>query len=338
MILNNINFTIYRKQLTTIYVISLKIPCESLMPMFLFPLYLSLFVVAAYAMAESTEELERVFGQGFAGGVVLGIMTALPETLLVLEASVEGIKDVALGATLGGNLILLTLGVGLVGLYHRAKWGEELRMKGDYGLDVLFLVFSTLYFLAVYLYGSLDSFTSIPFLVIYAVYLYERSLRGVKSMRDSETVPLKRKLKTTLMLSLALAILVLISGRFASSLDSLASSLGLPSLWLSLIIAPIAAELEEKLGAFLLVRKREGGGSTAVVSFIGSKIENSTLLPAIIGLTGGVQLHSATGVLLSFFLSTGIFLAFLENGRLSSLESSLLILTYAVLAVIPLYL
>ncbi|PSN91655.1 Na(+)/Ca(2+) exchanging, partial [Candidatus Marsarchaeota G1 archaeon OSP_B] len=105
---------------------------------------LGALTVAAELIAKGTEELEGAIGQGMAGGVVLGFLTALPETIVVVVAVLNSAGDVALGSAIGGNVILFTLGIGLVGLVYVKKWKSPLKMVGDYSVEYNFLVLSTL--------------------------------------------------------------------------------------------------------------------------------------------------------------------------------------------------
>jgi cation:H+ antiporter len=54
-------------------------------------------------------------------GIVMGLLTALPETILVIIASISGHYDIALGSTIGGNVFLFTLGIGLVRIIYKLK-------------------------------------------------------------------------------------------------------------------------------------------------------------------------------------------------------------------------
>ena len=54
-------------------------------------------------------------------GIVIGLLTALPETILVITASISGHYDITLGSIIGDNVILFTLGIGLVRIIYKLK-------------------------------------------------------------------------------------------------------------------------------------------------------------------------------------------------------------------------
>jgi len=52
----------------------------------------------------------------------MGLLTALPETILVIVESISGHYDIALGSkAISDNVILFTLGIGLVRIIYRLK-------------------------------------------------------------------------------------------------------------------------------------------------------------------------------------------------------------------------
>src|SRR5271154_5038266 len=114
------------------------------------------FALAAEFIAIGTEKIEPLIGQGMAGGVVLGLIGALPETIFVVIATLKGSYTIALGSALGGNIILFTLGIGIIGIVYTLKWKRPIQMKEDYEIEVRFLLFSTLVLIVLLVYGTLN--------------------------------------------------------------------------------------------------------------------------------------------------------------------------------------
>jgi hypothetical protein len=65
-------------------------------------------VASAALISEGAHELERSFGQGIVGGMILGLIETLPETAVVAFSASYGDVGVALGTALGGNVFLFT--------------------------------------------------------------------------------------------------------------------------------------------------------------------------------------------------------------------------------------
>ena len=51
----------------------------------------------------------------------MGLLTALPEIIFTIIASISCHYDITLGSTIGGNVILFTLCIGLVRIIYRLK-------------------------------------------------------------------------------------------------------------------------------------------------------------------------------------------------------------------------
>ena len=90
--------------------------------------------------------------QGISGGIVMSLLTALPGTIFVIIASISGHYDIALGSAIGGNVILFTLSIGLVGIIYKLKWGTNLIISEEYKVENTFLFLSTLAIILVLLY------------------------------------------------------------------------------------------------------------------------------------------------------------------------------------------
>ncbi|MBW9141978.1 MAG: sodium:calcium antiporter, partial [Candidatus Aramenus sp.] len=104
--------------------------------------------------------------------------------------------------------------------------------------------------------------------------------------------------------------------------------LGVPPVWLSLVLTPIASEMEEKVSAIRLATSHAEGGSLAIVSFIGSKIENATVLLALIGIFTDFDLHPALPEVISALIANVIGVVTLLDGKLGAKESVMLIVLY----------
>ncbi len=280
--------------------------------------------LASEALARGAEELEKGLSQGIVGGLVLGLLTSLPETVFVVVALLNEKFSVALGSAIGGNVVLFTFGVGLVGLAYFWKWRTKLRMVGDYKVENRFLLLTTLSLAGVIAYGRLNMWDAIPLLLIYSGYVGYRLRAGEKRSSEGEV----NKRKAVLYLLLGAATIVALSDLFVNYLYDTAVVLGVPPVWLSLVLTPIASEMEEKVSAIRLATSHAEGGSLAIVSFIGSKIENATVLLALIGIFTDFDLHPALPEVISALIANVIGVVTLLDGKLGAKESVMLIVLY----------
>lgn len=293
---------------------------------------LVIFGVAAEFIARGTEKMETLLGQGMAGGVILGFMSALPETIFVIVASLSGYYAVAVATALGGNVLLFTLGIGLIGVAYFSKWKTDVVLKEDYHVDIAFLILSTFALLLLLVYGKLDAVSGILLFLIYAVYIAYRYLQAHSRLMMHIGTRRGRIIlfEGLVFMLIGVGMIALVSGYFIKDIINVAGILAIPAIWLALIIAPMAADLEELISAYKLSRRTPGGGSTAIVGFIGSKLENNTILVGIIGLlaVAPVYLGSVAPEFIAVMIINAIAISLLSRGRFTYPQGVALIAFY----------
>ena len=299
-----------------------------------FVIFIAIFV-SAELLAKGADELEDFLGQGITGGIILGFLTALPETIFVIVASLEGSFDVALGSAIGGNVLLFTLGIGLVGLLYALKWRSTLQISSEYSVENVFLIISSVAMLLVLIYGKLDIISALLLILIYIIYVVYRVIkfRGERGSRKEGNL-----VKPIIFIIAGGILLVVFSHYFVDYINEIATMFNVPAIWLSLLIAPIAGELEEKISAFRLIQMSKDGGSLSILSFVGSKIENATVLLGIIGLFTDYKLQVALPEYISALVANIIAIYVLFDKRLRTIESTILIGVYIVMVILSFYL
>jgi cation:H+ antiporter len=142
-------------------------------------IWLSELIVASWALSYGAEHLSFRYGAKFVGRTVLSVATTLPEIAIVIYAAAGGSYGVALGAGLGSNLLMMTLGLSLMLIIATTRLSKA-PLKGvnvsSFKLDKIFLtitaVLSALLFIDGYNY--LDGFIfSGMFLAYFVMAFYE---------------------------------------------------------------------------------------------------------------------------------------------------------------------
>jgi cation:H+ antiporter len=77
-------------------------------------IWLGELVVASWALSYGAEHLSLKYGAKFIGRTFLSVATTLPEIAIVIYAAATGSYDIAIGAGLGSNLLMMTLGLSLM--------------------------------------------------------------------------------------------------------------------------------------------------------------------------------------------------------------------------------
>jgi cation:H+ antiporter len=242
-------------------------------------------------------------GEGAVGSILAAVGTAMPETLIAIVAlvgSADGGEDVAIGAIVGAPFLLATLAMGLVGLFayiyrERRTQGLTLDAHGP-TLERDLLFFLVFFALSLALSWGAPAAVRVPIGVIvflsYFVYIRRTLLSGgeVQAHGSLDPLILERRAEYRTNPGLALCVIQLLVGLgamvggahlFVDELLHIAESLGVEAVVLSLVLAPLATELPEKVNSFFWVR--EGKDSLALGNITGAMVFQSTI-PFGIGL------------------------------------------------------
>jgi cation:H+ antiporter len=240
-------------------------------------------------------------GEGAVGSLLAAVGTALPETLIAIVALVGASKseDIAIGAIVGAPFLLATLAMGLVGgtaYLYRGRREQGITLEAHVPtLDRDLAFFMVFFGLALGLgLGAPEGVRyagGVLFFVAYLVYVAFTLRSGGEAQAEETLNPLimarhadpgEPPLPTAaLQVFIGLGAMVGGAHLFVESLLHFAESIGVEAIVLSLILAPLATELPEKVNSFFWVR--EGKDSLALGNITGAMVFQSTI-PVGIGL------------------------------------------------------
>jgi len=289
----------------------------------------ALLTVASYAIAVSGEKLSERMGHSFGAGVLLGLMTALPETILVFESLALGQVGAGLSSAVGANAMLMTLGLGLLGLVFFLKYRSPITLEGKYGLELRALLISTaligLSLLASALIPGTPgenpleravlALTGVVLASVYVIYAFKSFSTSNEEEKGEGGVT-----RHVLLLIAGGLLAIAVTPYFLKSVEEVSQRFGVPLEFLVYLVSPVAAELEEQLSSYIMIFRGKELGSPAVYSFLGSKIENSTVLISPF-LILGADLTSYSPLLVALIVSNLFSIAVLKDGRLGLKES-----------------
>ncbi len=230
--------------------------------------------------------------KNFTGSVLAAVGTALPETILPIIAVIFFAKnsgeDIGVGAILGAPFMLSTLAFPLIGItalvmvfLKRRKPGLEIE---EIGLrrDIVFFLFaySVAMFIIPYENHLLRIFTAIFLIGLYILYAF-LTLRGEsEEVEEVDGIYLSKGKDYPLWLAgvqVLISLVLMIGGAhlFVHGIEKVSLLLGFSPLLFSLLVAPIATELPEKVNSVLwIVRKKD---SLAVGNVSGAMVFQSTI-------------------------------------------------------------
>ncbi len=243
-----------------------------------------LLIIMSFAselLALGSEILEHKFGAGFVGSVILGFITMLPELMFVLIAINAGEVDVAVGSAVGGNILLFTIGYGMVIFIAYRKHGKIIELKPTMKDDLWYLIIASFYLLWASIDRKLTMIDGIILTSFYFVFVIHQfwESKKLESEREHETVITRKEwYKSGGFMLIGAIMILLIAEPFVENIIEISEEIHIAAIVVALIISPIASEMPEKISAFVLTNKSMKGAEIAIANFIGSKVQASTLL------------------------------------------------------------
>jgi cation:H+ antiporter len=256
-----------------------------------------LVVGGAIVFTNAVEWLGRRLNLGSAavGAILAAVGTALPESLIPVIAIVSGggdAHDVAIGAVIGAPFMLATVAMILVGLSARG-----FRDRRDSGVcvdaDVPAIQRDLVAFLALFPIGVLvgafgvarwaQALAAAALFAGYGVYVW-LTVRASTGSDGDDLAPLyfdtsrddpPNVAQIALQFVAALVLLVVGAELFVKQVEALATAIGVATLVVALILAPLATELPEKINSVLWMRRNED--SLALGNISGAMVFQATI-------------------------------------------------------------
>ena len=271
-------------------------------------LWLGELIISSWVLSYGAEHLSIRYGAKFVGRTLLSIATTLPEIAIVTYAAADGFYGIAIGAGLGSNLLMMTLGLAIMLLIATTRLSRA-PLKGIpvgmFKLDKIFLLATAVISAALFVdgYNFLDGFAFSALFIAYIVmaFLEMKEERKRESLKNTEIQKVESKsrvieiddpgasvrifdramLKAVLAFAAGTIGIVMGAGPFIHSMQGFSIEIGISAIILAVIISPIAGEMPEKISMMILARKGAAGASIAIANVLGSKILNNTLLLAV---------------------------------------------------------
>jgi cation:H+ antiporter len=267
----------------------------------LLALSFAMMIVGAVVFTNAVEwaGVRLDIGHGAVGSVLAAVATALPESLVPVVAIIRGSEgdEIAIGAIIGAPFLLATLAMAVCGaaaVIFRARRGGTTLQLDRHTMTQDLLVFGIALSAAVAL-GTVDArwahvVGAVVLVAGYGGYLARTIRRGKEQGGEEE--PGRLFFDTSkhdppnlgqIIAQLFVGIGLLVGGAelFVSVIESLAHAIGANPLVLTLVIAPLATELPEKLNSVLWIR--QGKDTLALGNVTGAMVFQS-MLPVSVGM------------------------------------------------------
>lgn len=296
-----------------------------------------LIIVGADRLTDGSVALARRFqvSELVIGLTIVAFGTSLPEFVVSLMSSLNGVPAMSIGNVVGSNLFNTLMIVGFT-----AVFAPIVVEKSTVKKDIPFSILSSLVLAALALdtfwdnaatddiLSRADGFVLLAFFVIFLFYSYSLATGSRAEATAEESGAVLPSWKVALFIVLGLAGLVLGGELFVDGASGIARELGISEAVIGLTLAAGGTSLPEL--ATSIVAARKGRSAMAIGNVIGSNLFNifwilgacAMLLPmSVAGLT-------LTDFLMLFVASVLFWLLARTSYRVSRLEGAFLVALY----------
>ena len=259
-------------------------------------------------------------------GLLLGLLTSLPEGAIAVNAVIGATPDLSTGNLFGGTIIIfsLILGIGVV-------LNKEIDNDGRLGFLVLYFLYILLpFFLA--LKGSLNRFDGALLIILYILFLAGLYKDNHHIFNIKIAVINKTKAFKEILIVLTGLITILLSSHYIIELTiSLLKQYSLSPFLIGLIFFPLGTNLPELTVAIASWRRKDKELSFS--NLLGSAVTNILMIGAL----ATVKTYYVTqaynhllAFLFTFILAIVLLIFYYSNKRLSRWEGIILIVIYLI--------
>ncbi|AXY77628.1 sodium:calcium antiporter [Paraflavitalea soli] len=295
---------------------------------FIFIAALTALIIAARFFTNAAEEMGKWLGfPSFVIGIfIVGIGTSLPELVSSILSVRQGVSEIVPGNIIGANISNLLLVTGFAVVINR----KPISLGSTYiYIDLNFLIGCFFTFYIISYDGKItfnEAFIGLIIFVIYSIYLIKG---GVNPREKSST-----DVRTPFPLKGAIILLVAAVGVYfganytVSSIQSIATALGIPEAIIALTVLSLGTTLPEL--AVNITAIKQGKAEMAVGNVLGSCVFNTLVIPAVASTVGSITVPA---VLISFSLpvmaGSGIlFYLLTQDKRISVWEGLMFVMIY----------
>lgn len=267
------------------------------------------------------------------GFTLVAIGTSAPEIMIAINASMEGLTDIAIGNAIGTNIANIGLVLGLTALIKPLRIQSTL-LRREYPLLFLVMLFTYSLMLDGYL-GIMDSclfLLACLALLGYLILLSKKSVLTNKTALKFQQAWLEKRSFKMHYISFAIGLIVLpLSSHYLINASAaVAHSWGISDLVIGLTVVAIGSSLPELVTSILAASK--GADDIAIGNILGSNIFNLLAVMIFPGLIHPAVISHAVlwRDIPVMFLTTGVLLwiNYRNQRKLARWHGALLILVY----------
>jgi len=262
---------------------------------------------------------------------VMAFATTLPNLVVGILSAVKGIPQLSFGDVIGGNIVDLSIVLGLAALVSRKGISSESRTVQNSSLYTIFIAILPLVLVFDGTLSRTDGVVLLLSFIVYALWLFSKKERFTKTYEGlGETLVLKDFLKDLLLLFLGLAALLLSAEGVVKSASFFSTTFSLPIAMVGLLIVGLGNCLPEAVFSLRAAGKDENW--MVLGNLMGSVIMCATLVLGVVALICPIQISDFSPFAVArifMIISILFFLISIKTGqKITKKEGGVLIGVY----------
>lgn len=285
---------------------------------------LSLVVKGATLATKYSAKLAENFhlSKYIIGFIIVAFISIFPETLISINAAIEGIPEFGLGTLFGSNVADLTLIFAILIIYAGRGIKIESKILKNVRLYPFFLLLPILFGLNGH-YSRIEGAALIIAGILFYYLVFKNGVEVSERLRNGDG-----KCKNFLWLLVAMAMLLVGSHFTVTSATDLAHALKISPILIAMLVVSLGTTMPELFYSLKSVKKKDDG--LAIGDIMGSVLADATIVVGILSFISPFSFPAkivyVTGVFM--VIASLVLLKFMRSGRVISKKEGVMLLVF----------
>ncbi len=264
--------------------------------------------------------------------IVMAFVASFPNLFVGISAALHGIPELSFGDVIGGNLVDLTLSIGLAAMF--AKKGIPAKSRTVQATLFFTVIAAALPLILIFdhVLSRTDGIILIMFFLFYVAWLFSKKERFSKTCEQTTTVAksFQGSFSGIFKIIFALVMFVVASEGIVRSAKFFANTFDLPIVLIGLFIVGLGNCLPEIF--FAITSAKNNYGWMVLGDLMGAVVAPATLVLGIVAIINPIHINGFDQIALArifTFLAIIFFFLFIKNDqKISKKEAIFLLLIY----------
>lgn len=296
-----------------------------------------IFYFSGEMVVKSLFKIAKYFGwKEFAlSFIVMAFVASFPNLFIGISSALHGIPELSLGDVIGGNLVDLTLSIGLAAMF--AKKGIPAKSRTVQTTLTFTVIAVALPLILIYdhVLSRIDGIILISFFFVYVYWLFSKKERFSKTCEEennslSPTKKFKSSFSGMIKIVFAIILFIIASEGIVRSAKYFAEAFNWPVILIGLFVLGLGNCIPEIF--FAIKAARQNYGWMALGNLMGAVVAPATLVLGIVALISPIHINGFDQITLARFFTFIVlffFFIFIRNDqKITKREAVFLLLIY----------